>query len=361
MRVAIATFPVDCSANYGCVLQNYALQQALKKLGHTPYTIRLADTVPRKESLPHLHRIFAKTQKKFYGQHTVLSDFCEQHIAFTHQVELPLESDDLASGNFAAYIAGSDQIWRPSYSQQYFLRYAMLDFTRSLSVRRIAYAISFGNAQWSFSRKLLFFRLRKLVSKFDVLSMREEEGVDFCRRFLRQNHVPLALDPTLLLDGDHYKELSVDGRPASGQLITYILDDTPAKREAVNQLFRSGQFSGRQDFSTKPCDGKVQPRMEDWLAAFRTAKFIVTDSFHGTIFAILFQRPFITIANYTQGLSRFTSFLGKLQLNERLALNPEAMTVECCAAAIDFPAAHTRLAVERQQSLDLLRQGLADK
>lgn len=361
MRIAIATFPVDCSANYGCVLQNYALQQVLLKLGHIPFTIKLADIVPKKESLPCLHRIFLKKQKKIFSQRTVLSDFCEQHIAFTHQVELPLKPDDLAAGNFEAYIAGSDQIWRPSYTQQYFLRYAMLDFTRSLPVKRIAYAISFGNAKWSFSRRLLFFRLRKLVSKFDILSMREEEGVNICRRFLRQNHVPLALDPTLLLDGDNYQELSVNGRPASGQLVTYILDDTPAKREAANQLFRSGEFSGRLDFSTKPCDGKIQPQMEDWLAAFRTARFIVTDSFHGTVFAILFQRPFITIANYTRGLSRFISLLGKLQLNDRLVLNPEAITMECCAAAIDFPAVHARLAVERQKSLELLRQGLADK
>jgi hypothetical protein len=358
MRIGIVTFPVDRSPNYGCVLQNYALQRVLQKLGHTPMTLRLADIAPPQTNKTLWQRCFTKKAKGLPNQATPLRSFCEKYISFTDTINLPVKPEYLSKENFGAYIAGSDQIWRPSQTHQHFLRYAMLDFTSSINVLRIAYAISFGHAVWSLPRKILFYRLRKLVSQFDAISMREDEGQEFCRQYLKINHAQLVLDPTLLLEPADYASIA-PGSGAENHLVTYILDDTPEKRQAIDKLFQHNHFSGRCDFSIKPTDGKCQPQMEDWLTAFKTAKLIITDSYHGTAFAILFRRPFIAIANHSRGAARFLSLLSRLNLTERLVSCPNDISPEACNKHIDCDAAHALLELERQKSLSFLIQALA--
>lgn len=357
MRIGIVTFPIDRSANYGGVLQNYALQRVIHKLGHTPVTLRLDDIVPPDNNKNLWQRYLSKKPKGLPNQSTPLQSFCERYISFTNKIYLPVKPEYLSNENIHAYIAGSDQIWRPSQTHQHFLRYAMLDFTSSINVIRIAYAISFGHAIWSLPRKILFIRLRKLVSQFDAISMREDEGLKYCRQYLKIKHPQLVMDPTLLLLPDDYMSIAT-GSSAENHLVTYILDDTPEKRNAIDRLFQNGHFSGRRDFSIKTTEGKCQPKMEDWLTAFKTAKLIVTDSYHGTAFAILFRRPFITIANKNRGEARFFSLLSRLNLTNRLVSCPNDLTQEACARPIDFDAAYTRLEIERQKSISFLRQAL---
>lgn len=360
MRIGIVTFPVHRSTNYGCVLQNYALQRVIHKLGHTPVTLRLDDIVPPQKNKNLWQHYFSRKPNGLPNQPTPLSSFCEKYISFTDTIHLPVKPEYLSNENINAYIAGSDQIWRPSQTHQHFLRYAMLDFTSSINVIRIAYAISFGHANWTLPRKFLFFRLRKLVSQFDAISMREDEGLEYCRRYLKINHSQLVMDPTLLLIPDDYTSIDT-GSSAKNHLVTYILDDSPEKRNAIDRLFQNGPFSGRCDFSIKPTEGKCQPKMEDWLTAFKTAKLIVTDSYHGTAFAILFRRPFITIANHNRGAARFFSLLSRLHLTDRLVSCPNDITQKACDRPIDFDAAHTLLELERKKSISFLQQALTTK
>ncbi|MDD2286449.1 MAG: polysaccharide pyruvyl transferase family protein [Paludibacter sp.] len=360
MRIGIVTFPVDRSTNYGCVMQNYALQRVIQKLGHAPKTLRLADIIPTKSQslLEKIH--ISKKTKGIPNVTTPLTSFCEKFISFTDTLYLPVKPGKLSHENFDAYIAGSDQIWRPSLTHHHFLKYAMLDFTASINVTRIAYAISFGQATWSLPRKILFYRLRKLISRFAAISMREEEGQEYSKKYLKITAPQQVMDPTLLLTQDDYMPLTT-GVTAENHLVSYILDDTPEKKSAIDRLFLNGHFTGRCDFTIKKTAEKRQPTMEDWLTAFKTAKLIVTDSYHGTAFAILFRRPFITIANNSRGLARFFSLLEKLNLTDCLVSSPNDISSDVLNKHLDFDAVHKRLEVEREKSLLFLSQALAKK
>jgi exopolysaccharide biosynthesis predicted pyruvyltransferase EpsI len=105
----------------------------------------------------------------------------------------------------------------------------------------------------------------------------------------------------------------------------------------------------------------AQPTVQTWLKAFADAKFVVTDSFHGTVFAILNHKPFITINNSKRGSSRFDSLLGTFKLHERL-VSPTADDIARVASQeIDWQAVDERLAEKRAEALSYLQEELVTK
>lgn len=331
MKIAIMTQPLG--KNYGGIMQAWALQQVLKRMGHEPVTI---DRQPAQPSVTYnAARLAYRAAMKAVGkrkvsinferylptilQHT--QSFISQHIAMSEKLA---STEGLRAhfehNNYDAVIVGSDQTWRPRYSPNIYNFF--LDFLQDKPIKRIAYASSFGVAQWEFTEQQTR-RCAELAKQFDAISVREDSGVTLCR-----NHLGVAaievLDPTLLLAKQDYVQLfGLDRlRDIPEGVYTYFLDKSPEKlvlaKQASEELGEAiYSCQAKYSLGENASDwliGYTMPDIRDWLAGFANAKFVLTDSFHGVVFSIIFNKPFLVINNKSRGSSRLTSLLGKLGL-----------------------------------------------
>lgn len=353
MRIGILTLPLH--TNYGGILQAYALQTVLEKMGHevvvfdTPQHLRLPIW---KMPLAYLKRsickyILKQDVKIFYEQrHNKIYPILSQNIQmfirqYIHRYEIR-SFKDIKKSDFDCIIVGSDQVWRPKYFEQLFrtkISNAFLEFTSGWNIKRIVYAASFGTDKWEYSKKMT--RLcSQLIRKFNGVSLREDVGVDLCRKYLKIEAENL-LDPTLLLCKEDYIQLAKMGNNimrSKEYLATYILDDSDKKQRIVKQVLQLRNFSQNILMPQNKFTDKyvVYPSIELWLQGFINASFVVTDSFHGTVFSIMFNKPFISIANDERGISRFTSLLKKFNLEDRLIHCNEEVNLDLINKPINF-------------------------
>lgn len=316
MKIGIVTQPL--LANYGGILQNYALQLVLKRMGHEAITI---DYIPKLPIYRYLLS-YAKTLVLFFipgkrrsftplklQRSLVLAPFVNKYINKTHIVYKYLSSL-VSEYALEGVISGSDQVWRPMFN--FYLEDMFLHFVQT-DVRKIAYAASFGVDNWEYTEKQTR-NCSKLAKRFDAISVREDSGVTLCKRYLHVNAVEV-LDPTLLLDKEDYENICTETPVCTDAfLASYVLDMTPEKNDFIHKLAMERGLSVRI-FSA---DREATLSIEEWLSMFRDASYIVTDSFHGTVFSIIFNKPFISIGNKERGYSRFQSLLGKFDLQNRL-------------------------------------------
>lgn len=326
MRIAILTQPLHI--NYGGLLQNYALQTALKKIGHEPVTLDPTPYVHTDWTFP--LRVIKRVIWKFiFHQHTGglfweykknrrirlietnTEVFMKKNICFKRYRNIT--EIDLSA--FDAFIVGSDQVWRPKYNRGR-LDEMFLDFTKGIKVRRIAYAASFGTDVWEYTEEETT-NCKELIKLFHSVSVREKSGISLCRDYLGKDTCCL-LDPTLLLEKEDYLKL-VDSKPSEGNLMVYVLDKNEDMDRLVNIVVESRHLKPFFPNVRKGSNYPVPP-VEDWIKGFRDAEFVITDSFHGCLFSIIFNKPFVVIGNKERGYSRFENILSMLHLEDRLIL-----------------------------------------
>lgn len=333
MKIGILTLPLH--SNYGGIIQAYALQTVLKRMGHDVSVIKI-DRVYKlplwKKPFSYAKRILNKyiLRKKdaidvFYEQKQkkilpIITQntqrFIDNYIQMPYNlVELNKKQQDLE-----AIVVGSDQVWRPKYNQKNIER-MYLDFAKSWDVKRIAYAASFGIDQWEYTEAQTQ-RCKNLINKFDAVSVREKSGVDLSReRFdIDALHV---IDPTMLLDASHYVSLieKENVEKSKGNLFVYVLDkngDTNRIELQLQTIFGYTPFYSSTDSGKAALEDRVSTKIETWLRSFYDAEFVLTDSFHACVFSIIFNKPFVVYGNVGRGLSRFNSLLRLFNLEDRL-------------------------------------------
>ena len=326
--VGIVTHPLLW--NYGGLLQNFALHQTLKKLGYKPITLNY---VLPKLSIVKYFRFLLKTcllfftsrrrpfvrRKNIYSRLSSFDDFFKKYIAKTKpfcQYSVKL----LNENNIGCVIVGSDQVWRPQRFppvQDMYLAFCK----KESNLKRIAYAASFGVDYWEYTSKQSEVCAR-LVKKFDAVSVREKSGIKLCKDHFDVD-TTLVLDPTLLLNKEDYSAVCATiPNKSKKYLAAYILDmnddirnlceSIASEKKLIPVYFSSGQTATL----TVP----------EWLAMFRDASYVVTDSFHGTVFSIIFGKEFKCLYNESRGSTRFDSLLklyesGKLDEMREFSLN----------------------------------------
>ncbi|MBO4264024.1 MAG: polysaccharide pyruvyl transferase family protein [Bacteroidales bacterium] len=328
MKIAILTQPLR--TNYGGILQNHALQQCLREMGHEPYTLDAVRSVrfpfwkwPGRlvkvalGKAPAYRLLYERRYEQDYRaftQHT--RDFVSRHIRLYPYGRL---SRELTPDSFDAYVVGSDQVWRPDYNN---IEDMFLGFTHGWPVKRVAYAASFGTDTWEFT-PVQTQACARLAAAFDAVSVREDSGIHLCKNHLGVSAVRV-LDPALLLPAEQYAALA-GGERTDGGLFTHILDPTAQKQEIIRDLAarcRLAPYTCNQeapeDALDVPIEKRIQPPVEQWLRSIRDAACVVTDSFHATVFAILFQKRFLVLANPERGLTRLQSLLAPLGLQDCL-------------------------------------------
>lgn len=331
MKIAILSLVPH--VNYGGILQSYALQTVLERMGHEvevlskPYVLkepkwydlpvligkRVLKKIIRKDSTPILSERYYNKRYPIISQNTRL--FVEKNIKKRYVEKF----SDIKECDYDVFIVGSDQVWRPRYFTRMWncpIDFAFLSFTRGWNVKRISYAASFGVDFWEYSKKETI-EIKKLLKSFNAISVRELDGVRLLKGFgMDVEHV---LDPTLLLNKNDYMSFIENEPKSDGNLLVYILDDSRDKKLFVEDMSRK---SNLKPFYVRAPKYEIQPKVETWLRGFYDAELVITDSFHACIFSIVFGKPFYVIGNLGRGLSRFNSLLIMLGLAD-LVVNTE--------------------------------------
>lgn len=356
MRIGIVTQPLY--NNYGGLLQNYALQQVLKRLG---YEVKTIDFVGRTSFTRYLLSICKqlliailkrrRPQIRPYVaiptfRNPIMAEFVNNHIDRTrivHSYNKKIVSEE----HFDAVITGSDQVWRPIYNS--YIEDMFLKFVPG-SIKKIAYAASFGVDTWEYNAELTK-RCAKQAKRLDAISVREATGVELCRTHLGMNaeHV---LDPTILAGAEAYKPLLKEKTEEQDYLFAYILDITPEKQAYVENMAKSKGLKA----IIKSADKNATLSVEDWLSMIANSSMVVTDSFHGTVFSILFHREFYSIVNTARGGTRFSSLLSPLGLEHRMGDVSQLTLTE--PSPIDWQQVDKILDKHRQDSMNFLTNAL---
>ena len=189
-----------------------------------------------------------------------------------------------------------------------------MHFVKKKNITKIAYAASFGVDTWEYSETATK-QCREWVKEFKAVSVREASGVALCENYLSVNAIHV-LDPTLLLTKDIYENLCLSIKPMCNEpfLVAYILDLTDEKVCLVNNIAKSKGLKCLIVSAEK----NISITVEQWLSMFRDAEYVVTDSFHGTVFSLIFRKSFNAIINSERGSSRFESLLSIFNLQNRL-------------------------------------------
>lgn len=378
-RVLIRTQPLG--HNYGGLLQAYALQTVIRQLGHQVATDdsqvpTLAGRIgrPYLAVKPRLIRRPLLMREVHNLIDTELLRFVETRLETVKLYFASARADRRVIDRFDTFVAGSDQVWRPKYSD---VPSALFDFLDpQFSGLRISYAASFGTDHPEFDSELTA-RTRALATRFDAISVRETSGISLVEDLWGRRDALCHPDPTMLLEADDYLSL-IESAPQTtalgggGKIVSYLLDPDPDTQSALDSVaHRSGSELTRllppppQRISEYLAGPELyrRPAVETWLAAIRDARLVVTDSFHGCVFAILFKTPFVVIPNQHRGTARFDTLLGSTGLDRQrsTAAGLQAAAADLLADhgnLIDWAAAHDTLRRRRAEGLTYLRDAL---
>ncbi|QQX75955.1 MULTISPECIES: polysaccharide pyruvyl transferase family protein [Aequorivita] len=368
-KIAILTQPLH--DNYGGLLQAYALSKTLNQYGdvliinrwggHNSYIKKFASKI--KHSLIRNPNIPTKSQKAIISQHT--NAFREKYIPnISQRITTDKGMREHSKMGFNTYVVGSDQCWRPNYSPK--ITNFFLDFVRDKqNLTRISYAASFGTSEWEFNDEQTKI-CKDLIQKFEGVSVRESSGVQLCKNHLNSDAIHV-LDPTMLLDIEEYKKLteSENVSKSMGNLKVYVLDKSVEKTkliEYVTEKLNLKSFEVMPDkrmrnarVTSNNVNEFIYPSPLVWLKGFQDAEFVITDSFHGTVFSILHNLPFIAIGNERRGLSRFESLLQMFGLEDRLLIEYNIENAnEILKRKIKWSEVNNKLEKERKKAKNFL-------
>jgi len=268
------------------------------------------------------------------------------------------------------FLTGSDQLWNYGISKN-FGKTFYLDFVKD-SKRKIAYSTSFGHAI-DFAPEDERIIISRLLSRFDAISVREKDGVKICNEIYGVD-ATTVLDPIFLPDISLYYDLSKKSKlslPNERYVLAYILDPTPEKRALLLEtahrfgcklivildgfpwLFKKNKEALNLDGTLENLDAY------DFLHLYINSLFIVTDSYHGSSFAIIFNKPFISIGNKRRGISRFNHLFELFSLKTRFTNKPaNIINNDRYFEDINYVPINNLISLERERSLKWLEQAL---
>jgi exopolysaccharide biosynthesis predicted pyruvyltransferase EpsI len=186
-------------------------------------------------------------------------------------------------------------------------------------------------------------------SSFNAISVREQSGIHLCKEHLGVEAVQV-LDPTLLLDAEDYRKIYGAQKETKPYIATYVLDRNKDIQKIVKSIAKATGLEVRQ-LGKLSANGFAP--IEDWLSGIDGAKYVITDSFHGSVFSILFHTPFITLGNIDRGMSRFQSLLKAFDLNDRLIVDSN-FAQRIIDLSIDWKSVDDKLKIEREKGLRFL-------
>ena len=334
--------------NYGGTMTYYALNRVLQKMGKSVLMIAKCSSdpsfTPKYTSIPYRFALKHYDISKTFTPGTIgsLADKCE------------------------SFISGSDQLFNPTLWQysgpQYFLSFA------KPNNRIISYASSFGNSFVDIGT--LKYRMGYWLRRFTALSVRESYAVDIARDVFGLE-AKKVMDPVFLCDMEDYDRLAQQSglKKESDYLVSFFLDPDEKKRDSILYLSKKLGLSyiNLLDASNYKKNAeilcldntKMNADIEEWVFYYKNADFVITDSFHGTCFAIIFRKKFISVANHKRGANRFISILTDAGLLSRMVNDlSEIENRPELFEEIDYDAVYARLTPLIRDSWNWLKTAL---
>lgn len=320
MKIGILTLPLH--TNYGGILQAWTLQTVLQRMGHDvevfgikPQNGRAWYLMPLVWGSRIIRKCIGRYQSDIFNEYWQRKE--EQHKfkrvkSFANKnINLQI-IDSLGSLSEFLYdgiIVGSDQIWREVY-----IRYlwrcenpesAFLYHLRDTDLLKIAYGASFGIDKWTFSQ-MTTQNIKQALSAFESISVRETSAVGLLKENVDIDSTHVC-DPTMLITAEEYKrQFKIkDGRNSG--IVSYILDPSDLSKALVDKISSNTNQSVSE--INVPDTAGIYPSVERWVEIIATSKMVVTDSFHGCIFSLIFRKPLIFIENSSRGNARFQSLI----------------------------------------------------
>lgn len=316
MKIALLNLQYD--NNYGGNLQRFALIKVLQKLGHEVTHLNLRFRFFPDSKLVYLKILFwrifnrivkkqsieifqEKHRKQEYIKSCEKTDiFYNRYIPHTEIIEHKKSLSKYAQ-EFETFIVGSDQVWRKKITQIHGIEPFFFDFLPPKKTR-IAYGVSFGSEENELSNEEIQL-LTPLFKQFKAVSVREVSALQLLSLYQWDNpKAKIVLDPTLLLNQADYNEIISENNtiPSEGDLFCYILDKSDVKDDFIKAYAQ--QHVLKPFFCPSSNDSIPQ-----WLRSFKDAKYVITDSYHGVLFSIIYNKPFHLFQNAFRGQSRFSS------------------------------------------------------
>lgn len=373
MQITIITHPLR--GNYGGMLQAYALKEVLTRQGHT-VSLEAFSTA----TLPWFRRQIARLMKLQGILRLAIGLKAKQNHVGTAQLRVASRFAHAFVRHFRhssadnapdAYVVGSDQVWRclytrPMRSVEFFF---LNETSKKLRARSIAYAASFGSEEWEGSEEETQL-CASLLQDFKAVSVREHSGIVLCREHLRRADVVQMPDPTLLANTEDYlriiREENIPEKTCSASYIAhYILDMSAEKRRFIEKTAAGmGHLPIRSLMAnhTAPTRKERLPlSVGQWLNSLRQAKLLITDSFHGCVFAIIFNVPFLCIPNEERGKSRFETLLATFGLVQRMlhATTTASELDNILTTPIHWDKVNAIHESERRRGINFLREHLS--
>jgi hypothetical protein len=362
MKIGILTF--HKSKNYGAILQAFALMTTLRTLGHEPTIINR----PNKKFK--LYRFVLHLIKD-----AITLDIIRWH-SFKRQANKLLKPKSTKYDNdsildfekredFDCCIVGSDQVWRVEYSQiglNYFF-----DFITNNKIKKISYAASFGMDSWK-EQENITTKVKELIKKFDGVSVREKSGLEICKDIF-DVEATLVLDPTLLLTKEKYIELfqlkPYQSNSSKKKLVSYIIGRNKIDLIKSKKLAKENNLKHKNLFynTLNPFDSYTENPFnyftpKDWLQNILEADYVITNSYHGTIFSIIFEKPFFVLNNESAGITRLKSLLTILNLKNRLIESMDYISFKEEDLYIDFKKVKETYTSKKELSIGFLKEHL---
>lgn len=354
MKTATLTLPLH--VNYGAMLQAYALHKAIESLGKEPILLDIRPSIYKNNFVIGLASYLKSKIKQIVSSSSEYGNvefeiFSEKYLNKSKKIRFQYQLRNYC--NYSSYIVGSDQVWRSEYALNIGLFY--FDFLPNHK-KRSSYAASFGKSDWSYSNNQRE-TCKKLIDKFELVSVREKSAVELVNKNLCKDAVHV-IDPTMIIDPQYYNDLIEIGSKnnfSKNHLFSYVLDITDEKEYIISTL--SNELNLTKHVCNEGLEDSKKMSIEDWLQGIRDSRFIVTDSFHGMVFCLIFKKDFIVLANNHRGYERFSSLLSDLGLMDRLVSEADLSRFQFTELeSIDYELVGSNLAKLKEYSLDILEK-----
>lgn len=364
-KIGILTF--HRALNYGALLQTYALQTAIKRMGADvqiiDYKNQVIEELYRYKSFSERKSINEKAKyilqcRQELAKRQRFEDFRRKALNLTPKIYTSSDQIDAEEEGFDYIITGSDQVWNPM-AHRFDKRY-LLDFVKD-DRKKVSYAASFGLSSLNEEYVLEY---RRLLYGFPVISVREESGAEIVRKQLGLS-ARVDVDPTFLLNENEWRSACKGSEVTGNFILLYSFELTPGIKIMAEKLAKKtgleilyfGRFL-RTPFNAKfrymPYAGPFE-----FISAFLNARYIVTNSFHGTAFSINFNKEFyleLLIQNKHVN-SRLENIIAMTGL-ETQYINEDGDMERYLSNRIDWDQVNIIMSTAKEDSLQYLRNRL---
>ncbi len=370
MKIGIVS--IHSAHNYGSVLQAYALQEELKKFSNDVKIINYRPKYFEKQYKMFSLGVYSRYKgllnkivhlgwrtlmiKSRYNKYKKFENYIQSKYNLTKRYTSynELEKEKL---DFDVIFCGSDQIWNTDITEGFDKTY-YLGFADN-KVVKASYAASVGRKEIDSKYEDEY---KKYISRLNYVALREETSKSVIENYTDKN-ICITIDPTLLIDLQKWDDLAKNSKLdiSYRYILVYILEENAEFVKIVNAIseymnLKVVSVSKKKRFKNESIYSDAGP--EDFVKLFKNAEFVITNSFHGTVFSLIYKKR-NCIVPHQKTSSRMCDLMEKVGLSNRIIRNFNELDVEYITKNFDYNSVETKLTEERKKAEDYIRNVLS--